>query len=41
MAKSVRRNVLGDASKFGVFFNDSLDGTRSESAEIAGGVYGV
>ena len=41
VAKGVRRDVLGDAGHFGVFFYDTLDGARGETAKIAGSVNGL
>ena len=34
MAKGVRGNMLGNASKASVFFDDALDTPRGEAAEI-------
>ena len=41
VTERVRRNMLGDAGHFGVFFYDTLDRTRGETAEIAGSVNGL
>lgn len=37
MAESVGGDMLSDAGKADIFFEDALDGARSEAAEVAGG----
>lgn len=41
MAKRVRSDMFSDAGFFGVFFDNSLDGARSEPAEISRSVYSL
>ena len=35
MAESVGSDVFGDAGLFGIFFDDTLDGTLGEATEIS------
>ena len=41
VAEGVWGNVLGDTGHFGVFLDDTLDGARSEAAEVAGSIGGL
>lgn len=41
VAEGVGGDVLGDASGFGIFFDDAFDGAGGEAAVVAGGVEGV
>lgn len=35
------RNVFGDAGGAGVFFDDTFNGARGETAEVTRGVHGL
>ncbi len=41
VAKRVRSDMFSDAGFFGVFFDNTLDGARRESAEVSRSVYSL